>query len=315
MAALNLSLPAEHFDQIHGAQRGTVLLWEQELGRWPKLRPGDPSIGGRLASQVGEVDRFLTVNEFDGWRLVRLLRSLRACYVDIDARDGAQVDLDDVLDALAVAQKPAPSFVVRSGRGLHCYWPIEAAPASSLPVWQRVQDTLVDTLRPVGADPAARDCTRVLRLVGSVNSKNGRTVTGQVLSGAAWSLEELAAEVLPEPSPRPATRRTAVVRDLFAASARTGKRKATGSIYARWRLVYADLCRIGAYYAKRDGIPLGHRDTWLFLTAVALSWFASGEALAAEVEHHARVRSEPAGEASAQDRCRRYRAGRACRGR
>lgn len=283
-----LSLPDEHFIQLHGAQRGVALLWEQELGRWPKLRPGDPRIPGVLATQVGETDRFLTVNEFDGWRLVRLLRSLRACFVDIDPPVGERVDLGLVLDALTSSRIPHPSFVVHSGRGIHLYWPIEAAPASCLPIWQRVQDEIIKALRPVGADPAARDCTRVLRLIGSINSKNGVTVQGLVLSGTVWSLDELAAEVLPEPAARPARPHTATVRDLAAASARTGKRKVTGSIYARWRHVYADLCRIGAYYAKRGGVPVGHRDTWLFLTAVSLSWFASGDALAAEVERHAR---------------------------
>lgn len=288
MAALNLSLPGQHFDRIHEAQRGVTLLWEQELGRWPKIRPGDPSASGLLASQIGEVDRFITVNEFDGWRLVRLLRSLRACFVDIDPPEGEHVDLQTVLDAVSAARIPSPSFVVHSGRGLHCYWPIEATPASCLPVWQRVQDEIIKALRVVGADPSARDCTRVLRLVGSINGKNGATVRGRVLSDAVWRLDQLAAEVLPESSPRAVASRKSVVRDLSAASARTGKRKATGSIYARWRHVYADLCRIGDHYKRLGGIPVGHRDTWLFLVAVSLSWFASGDALTAEVEHHAR---------------------------
>lgn len=269
--------PAGHFDQLHEAAHGTVLLWELANGnRWHKLQPGDPRIPALLAAQLGQTDRYFTVNEFLGWRLVRLLKSLRACYVDLDNF----TDLDAALDALASARMPAPSFVIMSGRGLHLYWLLTPTLAQALPVWQHVQNALVAALAPVGADTVVRDCTRVLRLAGTINSKNGAEVRGLVLTGTQWTLHELADEVL---GARP--KRTAKVRDLGAAKARRGERARTGSIFDRWHLVYRDLIQIAEWHHR---IPVGYRDQWLFLSTVALSWFASPASLEHEIQANAR---------------------------
>jgi len=45
--------------------------------------------------------------------------------------------------------------------------------------------------------------------------------------------------------------------------------------------VYRDLLRISEHYGHR--IPEGHRDTWLFLTGVALSWFTHPQGIEAEI--------------------------------
>jgi hypothetical protein len=285
-AQLSLSLehPPGHFEALHHEAHGTVLVWEalKPGKQWKKLQPGDPAIPGFMCGLAGQHDTYISINEFDGWRLVRLLRSLRAVYVDLDG----MTDLDAVLDALREAKMPAPSLAVFSGRGLHLYWLLQPLPPKALPVWQRVTDALNAALLPLGADPKARDCTRVLRLVGTVNSKNGATVRGLILTGYRWTLHELADEVLGHRKPRP----KASVRDIFAESGRQGRkapRVISGSIYERWYKVYGDLLTI----AKHHGglIPEGHRDAWLFLTAVALSWFTKAEALEAEIENAART--------------------------
>ena len=69
---------------------------------------------------------------------------------------------------------PPPSVVVYSGRGLQAKWLLEGTiPRQALPRWNACQRHLVDTLRPYGADPAAKDASRVLRLVDTVNTKSG----------------------------------------------------------------------------------------------------------------------------------------------
>jgi len=45
--------------------------------------------------------------------------------------------------------------------------------------------------------------------------------------------------------------------------------------------VYRDLLRISEHYGHR--IPEGHRDTWLFLTGVALSWFTHPQGIEDEI--------------------------------
>lgn len=282
---LDLVHPVDHFARLHSDAHGTVLLWELAGAgkRWTKLRPNDPAIPQLVSQHAGQQDRFMSVNEFHAWREVRQLKSLRACYADIDGN----VDLEAVLDSLASAMMPAPSSVVWSGRGLHLYWELEPVPAQALPVWQRVQNALVAAVRSVGADVRAKDCTRVLRLVGSVNSKSCKEVRGVVWSGVRWTLHRLADEVL-------GARRgqtTAEVRDMATARVRKGPRPAAvGSIYERWHHVYRDIIRIGEHHRHLEGgIPEGHRDAWLFLYGVSLSWFAEPETMVDEVARAARV--------------------------
>src|SRR5207302_206770 len=57
--------------------------------------------------------------------------------------------------------------------------------------WQALEDLLVDLLAPFGADPQARDAARVLRVVGTVNHRNGELVTGSRDTGPAISFTKL----------------------------------------------------------------------------------------------------------------------------
>lgn len=283
-----------HFDLLHRDAHGTVLVWEVMRGagkrgsRWTKVRPDDPSVPAFLTGLQRrrglEAEAYVSVNTFRGWRLVRLLHSLRAAYVDIDG----VCDVYLALERLMETRMPSPSLAVQSGRGLHLYWLIQPTPPKTLPVWQRITDSLNQSLAPIGADPKARDCTRVLRLVGTVNSNNGAVVRGLILSGYRWSLHELANEVLGPRKPPRGSSKSAKVRDIHAQAAKRGQkapRVASGSIYERWYRVYGDLLTIARYHGR---IPEGHRDVWLFLSGVALSWFTRAEALRAEIEHAAR---------------------------
>lgn len=281
--SLDFSEPADHAGVVHaGTRHGTVLFWERAgEGRWLKCRPDDDLPAMAQAMRLS-TDAYFSVNQFNGWRQVRLLRSLRAVYVDLDG----QLDIEAALDALASAQMPAPSFAVFSGRGLHLYWLLQATPAQALPVWQRIQDSLIKTLEAAGSDPACRDCTRVLRLAGTVNSKNGAETRGLLLTGTEWDIHTLADEVLG--LRRPGRPRSASVHDIEAAAARRAHAKSArksvlqGSIYGWWHAVYSDLVRLtDLEFGNR--LPEGQRDKLLFLHAVSLSWFAQPDAITDEI--------------------------------
>ena len=281
-----IDTPLEHFELLHTPdQYGVVVLWERQgLGkRWHKLAPDDPHIPALLRLQAGTRDGFLTVNQFHAWRQVAHLKSLRALYVDIDR----SLALDDIDDALHQARFPWPSFIVWSGRGVHLYWLHAPMPARVLPVWQRCQDVIVKALAGAGADPAAKDCTRVMRACGTINAKNGAVVLGHIYDPEPWDWHSLCDEILGFRPERPEFK-PAQVRDLAAAKADRGQRLRTGSIYDWWHLVYRDLLAI----AERHwfgGIPQGHRDQFLFLSSVALSWFAHTDTLEAELTQRART--------------------------
>ena len=276
--------PQQHYDLLHAEAHGTVLVWEKALSssskNWHKIQPGDTHASALLSLQQGQKDRFISVNEFFGWRLVRLLKELRACYVDIDGC----TSLEMALEMLSDAQLPPPTMAVFSGRGIHLYWVHDPVPKQALPVWQRCQDALIKALKPLGADAAAKDCTRVLRLTGSVNSKSSTAVRGVVFDEQPWNFRDLCNEVLGYRKPGG----KAKVYDLATMQAHRGNRLRTGSIYDRWHLVYQDLLTIGRWY-DFGGIPEGSRNNWLFLSAVSLSWFANPETLREELTKTAKV--------------------------
>ncbi|PRD67252.1 replication protein [Malikia spinosa] len=278
-----IETPLEHFELLHTPdQYGTAILWERHgLGkRWHKLAPDDPYIPALLRAQIGTRDGFITVNEFRYWRQVDNLKSLRALYVDIDRF----LTLEDIADALHDAKLPWPSLIVWSGRGVHLYWLHAPMPAQVLPVWQRCQDVIIKALLFAGADPAAKDCARLLRLSGTINAKNGAVVQGHIYDPEPWNWHSLCDEILgPRVEPK-----AAKVLDLATARADRGQRLRTGSIYDWWHLVYRDLLVIAEQHWF-GGIPEGHRDQFLFLSSVALSWFAHPSTLEVELTRRART--------------------------
>lgn len=267
--------PESHFELLHREAHGTVVVWEKLLGKnvWTKLHPGDAGVPEFLGGLSGRKDVFLTVNEFDGWNLTRLLRSLRALYVDLDR----EVWLEFVFEALCEAGLPEPSVVVESGRGMHLYWLMEPTPPRALPIWQEMQDKLFEALRPLGADPRAKDCTRLLRMVGTENGKWGKEVKGTSCRGFHWPFSSLRFEILGERKPRKKPERGGGSKERRVPRKSSA---ACGSIYAWWHVVFEDLFRMAEYWGT---IPEGHRDEWLFLVGVALSWFSSAEALRNEL--------------------------------
>ncbi|OSR27837.1 replication protein, partial [Pseudomonas savastanoi pv. retacarpa] len=69
---------------------------------------------------------------------------------------------------------PAPSVLIYSGRGIQAKWLLDGTiPRHALPRWNACQRYLVDRLAHVGADPMAKDASRVLRTIETVNSKSG----------------------------------------------------------------------------------------------------------------------------------------------
>lgn len=99
---------------------------------------------------------------------------------------------------------PPPSILVFSGRGVQAKWLLNGTlPRQALPRWNACQRYLIDRLAGLGADPAAKDASRVLRLVNTVNSKSGEVCrvihVEQGLDGepVRYSFEYLAEMLLP----------------------------------------------------------------------------------------------------------------------
>ena len=136
-------------------------------------------------------------------QLASRLDELDALFVDLDYYKTEHADahpqhvLGLTLEALQDKQLPPPSFAVASGRGLALVWLHHAVPRAALPRWRACQQVLWHTLRHLGADRLASDAARVLRLVGTRNSRSSTLVEGLTAPGEPWDFDQLADEILP----------------------------------------------------------------------------------------------------------------------
>lgn len=151
-------------------------------GYWP----GERNEGKESVSYLGRRERFL--------------RSLNACFVDLDVdrlplleKPDQPEAWQDWLDAKHVVERmaengeiPHPSIYARSGRGLYVYWllhdeenPEVPPPAFQLDLYKRINAAIQGRLEAVAPDPAAKDGARVLRAPNSLH-RNGVTVKYQV---------------------------------------------------------------------------------------------------------------------------------------
>jgi hypothetical protein len=114
-------------------------------------------------------------------RRVVNLASIGLLFIDVDCyKVGLDPDRAENLLLLRCEEDgfPLPSLIVRSGRGLQVKWLLKSPlPRAALPRWNACQRELVNRFLDLGADPAAKDASRVLRLVDTVNTKSGTIVS------------------------------------------------------------------------------------------------------------------------------------------
>lgn len=73
---------------------------------------------------------------------------------------------------------PTPSFYISSGQGLYIIWLLEKTVATqkSKKYWRQIELGLIKLFKGFGADERVKDPARVLRIPGTINSKNGNMV-------------------------------------------------------------------------------------------------------------------------------------------
>ncbi len=148
-----------------------------------------------------DLDLYTTLNTFVApQRTIETLRYLNALYIDIDcykmnmSKESVLFFLEEDLYGVDI---PVPTFVVDSGRGLYLIWLIESVPSKALPLWKALQYKFYNVLKQFGADPRALDPARVLRVIGSCNSKSFSNVEVLEYNPYRYTLKELKEEYLP----------------------------------------------------------------------------------------------------------------------
>jgi hypothetical protein len=101
-------------------------------------------------------------------------------------------------DHLQQAKIPRPSLATSTGRGIALVWRHEPVPGYVLSKWNLCQKRIYEALEELGADACAVDAARVLRLVGTYNSKTGALVESIFEDlDYVWPFSDLADEILP----------------------------------------------------------------------------------------------------------------------
>jgi len=168
----------------------------------------------------GAVDVYTTPNSFYiPERASANIRHFRSLYVDLDLDQYEKSETVYQVFLMAEAGTiPQPTMAVDSGRGVHLYWRIEHAPMAAAWTWQELQDYLYKKLKHLGADPKATDGARLLRLPGTINSKNGNLCKILHHTNKTYSMYELREQYLnvkPKPDKQPKAKKNGQVKHLF----------------------------------------------------------------------------------------------------
>lgn len=153
------------------------------------------------------IDIYFTVNtSFNGKRGAKNLKNLRAFYLDFDfhktlSEDELMSKINYVIGEVWMAsfwgKAPRPTRAVRTGRGVQIYWDIEPSSYGALSSWQEFEDYLYSQFKYLGADRQATDCSRLMRLWNTINSKSNSKCELMILEKEnIYSLYDLREEYL-----------------------------------------------------------------------------------------------------------------------
>jgi hypothetical protein len=258
-------------------------------GAWHEQSVAVADLGYAVEHLANVPDVYLTQNRFFARRrLVSQLAQLDALFVDLDYYHTGHADaapqhvLDLARDALQFARIPAPTLAINSGRGLALVWLHHPVPRAALPRWRACQGVLWEHLRHLGADRLATDAARVLRLVGTRNSRSDTRVETLMVLGEPWDFDTLADEILP-------VHRAELV-SLRLARTRRAPRDGSGARPTRWftaaslwELRLTELQKLRDHRWWQGTLPEGQRDLWMLLASTAIGYLVPGPMVRREI--------------------------------
>jgi hypothetical protein len=292
--------PLAHAEYLHGAGKGQVTIGQktnlESPNHWFQHSDSFENLAPLLPSYEEEKDVYISQNRFYGSRATSRLAQLSALYTDLDYYKCPGLTempppevLELAFDALTDAQIPRPSFAVATGRGLALVWRHEAVPKAVLSKWSYCQDRIFEVLKHLGADAAAKDAARVLRLVGTYNSKSG-TLVESIWENLDFipDFGELADQILPLPREEFEAQRAArlgaksLTRDPTKPPERPREGQKGFGLTSLHETRLRDLRHL-LELRGMDKLPPGNRDSWMFVAAVSLSYLLEPRLLEMEV--------------------------------
>ena len=207
-------------------------------------------------------DVYISQNTFNNRsRKLIHLKELKALYIDIDcykmnlSKEAVKYFMENDL----YGQIPVPNMLIDSGRGLYYIIFLENTMAEELPKWQLVEKYLYEKLKHLGADNKALDATRVLRVTGTVNSKNNSIVKVIDTYDYQYTLDEIIENYIPEiVEDRKEKQKPKGVR-------KKGRKKKFVSLFTLYKLYYTRFKDIKKLVEIRNYEMTGYREVTLFL--------------------------------------------------
>lgn len=226
-------------------------------GKFVQMHYRPEQLAEHLSEYMGE-DIYYSQNSFyKPQRRIENIRQLRSLYVDIDCHV-LQFTPEWVLGKLELEyfrqSIPEPNLVIFSGRGLVLVWTIEPVPYKALPLWNAVQNYLLEQLKEVGGDPKAIDAARVFRLAGTENSKNGNVVHVEYRHEYRYALRDIQYDYLPELTPPPKEEKK-----------KRGRKKKVVQLFNSYSLNHARILDITRLVELRNYKVDGYREVICFL--------------------------------------------------
>ena len=279
--------PLNHGRYLHGVGKGYVTIACKTTELWQQHSYERGQLDQVLPAYSGVDDVYISQNRFYGTRAVSRLAELSSLYADVDYYKHSDLNgmhpLGVVELAFAELQRskiPRPSLAVSTGRGLALIWRHYPVPRVVLPKWKLCQEYIFEALKGLGADPLARDAARVLRLVGSRNSKSGTIVEAiwEEHGEAIWEFGDLADEILPLSRRELEERRAyrSENQDKIASKDSRSTSKSRDDIEKRFTAATLALGRLGDLQRLLrlrgyDKLPPGQRDPWMFVAATSMA--------------------------------------------
>ena len=232
-----------------------------------------------LSINLNDKDVYISQNTFNNRsRRLTHLKELKALYIDIDcykvnlSKDAVKYFMENDL----YGQIPVPNMLIDSGRGLYYIIFLENTKVEDLPKWQLVERYLYEKLKNLGADNKALDATRVLRVVGSTNSKNNELVKVIDTYDYQYTLDEIIENYIPEVNEdRKEKQKPKGVR-------KKGRKKKFVSLFNLYNLYYTRFKDIKKLVEIRNYEMTGYREITLFLIRYFLNVYHGDDDLVME---------------------------------
>ena len=259
-----------YLEKIHGSSKGWITRAEiintKSFTQWHYIYKD------LIKQSFDKENVYISMNTFyRTLRRIDTIKELMCNYIDLDTyntkftNDQILMNLNDNYFGKKI---PTPNLIVKSGRGLNLIWSIEPVPYMALPLWKAIQEYLYSQLKEFGADRKALDPTRILRVPGSINSKNGTRVEIIETNDYVWSLREIQKEFLPELNENRPKKKGRPKKVVYVHRER--------SLYLGRLLDISKLCELRNYDVK------GQREIILFLYRYYLCYFYEDENKALE---------------------------------